>query len=404
MPPLPSRTQILFWSLISFAITVASGGSILAIWDWLSPCPVEGENRVWGSCYRNLQAQPLTIGVGSFPGQDYKPLVTYLQNQLGSAVNIDRDTEFNDISERLARKDWDLAFTRSPVLSIAAADQGYVGVATMFPQESRYYRAALYVRADSSIKSIADIKSTTTIALGSPDSAPTFLLPIYALYGKTLRIGSGYAPPAAANLVKAGKIDVGAGRYSVVKDDPALRVIYVSRAIPAAGVYLSPLLSNRDRDRITQALLNAPAEIQAQANYSNRPVPQYDELRKIISRTETVLACPELNVNLFNLSQPVKLFCASPNQVTEPITGQVREYQVPTTDSVEFKVVTQENQVYLVLVPQQILTQRRINPSDTVEKLVRLADIKPQKLSDGVWRVNITKPHQLSVVKLLNIS
>jgi len=33
-----------------------------------------------------------------------------------------------------------------------------------------------------------------------------------------------------------------------------LRIIYVSKAIPGAGVYLSPLLSNTDRQLILDAL------------------------------------------------------------------------------------------------------------------------------------------------------
>jgi len=72
-------------------------------------------------------------------------------------------------------------------------------------------------------------------------------MPIYALYGKSLRVGTGYRPREVVEIVKAGKVDVGAGRYAAVKDDPALRIIYVSKAIPGAGVYLSPLLSNTDR-------------------------------------------------------------------------------------------------------------------------------------------------------------
>ncbi len=164
------------------------GGGVMAIWQWAKPCPIEGDKRIWGNCYRDLQARPLTIGIAiASRNEDYQALATYLQNQLGSRVAIDRETPFAEISKRIEQKNWDIAFTRSPIFSITAEDNGYSGVAIMFPEQPLYYRAALYVRADSPIQSIADIKSTTTIALGSPESAPTFLLPIYALYGKSLR-------------------------------------------------------------------------------------------------------------------------------------------------------------------------------------------------------------------------
>jgi len=45
----------------------------------------------------------------------------------------------------------------------------------------------------------------TTIALGNPESAPTFHMPIYALYGKSLRVGIGYRPREVVEIVKAEK-------------------------------------------------------------------------------------------------------------------------------------------------------------------------------------------------------
>lgn len=236
MQLVPSRIKVLFWSLTSFAITLAIGSSIITTWKWLKPCPVKSEKRVWGSCYRDLQASRLTIGIASgAANEDYRALAAYLRDQLGSQVEIDKDTPFQKISARIARKDWDIAFTRSPIFSIAAEDNRYIGVAIMFPNQPRYYQAALYVRFDSPIQSIADINSTTTIALGNPESAPTFHMPIYALYGKSLRVGTGYRPREVVEIVKAGKVDVGAGRYAAVKDDPALRIIYVSKAYSWCG-------------------------------------------------------------------------------------------------------------------------------------------------------------------------
>lgn len=218
MQPHKSRNNRLFGLLISLAITVAVGGGIYTAWEWTKPCPARSEKRIWGRCYRDLQAKPLTIGIAiGGPDEDYSALAGYLKNQLGSQVEIDIDTPYEKLSDRIARKDWDIAFTRSPIFSIVAEDNRYTGVAVMFPDQPPYYRAALYVRADSPIQAIAQIKPTTTLALGNPESAPTFHLPIYALYGKSLRLDTGYRPREVVEIVKAGKIDIGAGRYEASK-------------------------------------------------------------------------------------------------------------------------------------------------------------------------------------------
>lgn len=404
MQPHKSRNNRLFGLLISLAIAVAVGGGIYTTWEWTKPCPARSEKRIWGRCYRDLQAKPLTIGIAiGGPDEDYSALAGYLKNQLGSQVEIDIDTPYEKLSDRIARKDWDIAFTRSPIFSIVAEDNRYTGVAVMFPDQPPYYRAALYVRADSPIQAIAQIKPTTTLALGNPESAPTFHLPIYALYGKSLRLDTGYRPREVVEIVKAGKIDVGAGRYEAVKDDPELKIIYVSKAIPGAGVYLSPKLSEADRKRITDALLNAPPDIQAKANYGNGQIPKYDELRKIISRTETILSCPGLNLNSSDFKESVDLFCKEQIQDFTTIEGQVEEYNVPTEGTIEFKVVTQDKQLYVVLVSRQILNRIPISPVFTVDKFVQIKDVKPRKLTDGTWEVKITNPNQLSIIEDLSL-
>lgn len=399
-----SRNNRLFWLLISFAIAVAVSGGIYTTWQWTKPCPIRGEKRIWGRCYRNLQAKPLTIGIAiGGPDEDYNALAGYLRNKLGSQVEIDIDTPYEKLSDRIARKDWDIAFTRSPIFSIVAEDNRYTGVAVMFPDQPPYYRAALYVGSNSPIQAIADIKPTTTLALGNPESAPTFHLPIYALYGKSLRVATGYRPREVVEIVKAGKVDIGAGRYEAVKDDPELKIIYVSKAIPGAGVYLSPNLSDTDHKRIIDALLNAPPDIQAKANYGNGQIPTYDELRKIISRTETILSCPGLNLNSSDFKESVNLFCKEQIQDFTTIEGQVEEYNVPTEGTIEFKVVTQDKQVYVILASRQILNQIPINPVFAVDKFIQVKDVKPRKLTNGTWEVKITKPSQLSIIEDLSL-
>ena len=131
-----SRNNRLFGLLISLVIAVAIGSGIYAAWEWTKPCSVRSEKTIWGRCYRNLQAKPLTIGIAiGGPAEDYNALASYLRSQLGSEVEIDIDTPYEKLSNRIARNDWDIAFTRSPVFSIVAEDNRYTGVAVMFPNQ-----------------------------------------------------------------------------------------------------------------------------------------------------------------------------------------------------------------------------------------------------------------------------
>jgi ABC-type phosphate/phosphonate transport system substrate-binding protein len=393
-----SKNKVLILSAISLAIALAISGTIFKIWQLNKPCSNKSEKRVGNNCYKNLAVAPLVFGIANPPKtENYKPLADYLQQKLNLKVEIERDTPYRQNSQRIANKEWDIAFTRSPIFSIVAEDNNYFGIATMYP-DNPYYRAALYVRADSDIQSIADINSTTTIALGSPESAPTFHLPIYTLYGKSLRIGTGYSPTKARELVKSGEVDIASSRYDLIKDDSELRIIHISKAIPGAGVYLSPKLSKDDREKINNILLNAPAEIRVKANYGAEKIPDYDELRKIIFRTESILSCLEFKANSLSLEKTVNVFCKEQNQQQNTIQGQVTEYTVSSSENVELKVVTPGKAIYIVMVSRQTLNQIPINPIDAVEESVQLKNVVPKRLSDGSWQVVINEPNQLALL------
>lgn len=394
-----TKNKATIWFAISLAIALVIGGGAFKFWQFNKPCPHKSEKRIWGTCYKNLAVAPLIIGIASPPKtEDYSVLAAYLQKTLNIKTKVDRDTPYKQNSQRIASKDWDIAFTRSPIFSIVAEDNKYFGIATMYPDRPPFYRAALYVRADSNIQSIADINSDTTIALGSPESAPTFHLPIYTLYGKSLRIGTGYSPTETKELVKSGQVDIGSSRYDVVKDDAQLRIIHISKAIPGAGVYLSPRLSAEDRKRIIAALLNAPAEVRAKANYGAGKIPDYDELRKIVSRTEAILSCPGFKLNALKFAKTVNVFCLDPNQKQNIIQGQVTEYTVSTPGNIEFKVVTPAKAVYRVMVSRQTLNQIPINPVDAVDETVQIKNVVPKKIGDGSWQITITEPSQLALL------
>lgn len=151
-------------------------------------------------------------------------------------------------------------------------------------------------------------------------------------------------------------------------------------------------------EKISKILLNAPAEIRAKANYGAGEIPDYDELRKIVLRTESILSCPEFKLNPLNFDKTVDVFCKEQNQQQNVIQGQITEYTVSTAESIEFKVVTPANAVYRVMVSRQILNQIPINPINAVDESVQIKNVVPKKLGDGSWQVIVTEPNQLALL------
>ena len=205
------------------------------------------------------------------------PLASYLRSALvsddffsflkGEQIKIivegDRELSYQEAKNRITNKEWDIAFTLSPVISATAKENGYLFSSRMFPGKPKNYQSAIFVKADSKISSIDDIKTNNTIALGDFNSASSFYMPIYELYGKTLSINMKNRGQDILKMVKSGKVDLGAAAYgdTVSNQDHDIRVILLSRNIPGSGVYLSPHLNGQDRQTITKVLKEASADI-----------------------------------------------------------------------------------------------------------------------------------------------
>jgi len=173
-------------------------------------------------------------------------------------------------------------------------------------------------------------------------------------------MGRGYHPREAVNLVKTGKIGIDAGQFTTIKDDPELRVIYISKLIPGVGVYLSIRLLNLDRELIRIAMLNANPEIKAKAQYTAGKIPNYSELRKILARAEEVSSCLKPTQNYSNWQVSVKLFGPERSPIGLAICGQVQEYRISTPDNIELRILAEDNRIYLVSVSLAILAQTAI--------------------------------------------
>ncbi len=367
----------------------------LASYFWSNrSCEKSTDIRSNGACYKKLASNPLIIGILTSP-ESYSELKLYLEKQLGDQVQsvlIKGGEKFNyeDAQNEIAKAQWDIVFAYSPMNGMRTKDNGYRWIARMFPDNPPTYQSALYVRADSKIQSIDDIKSTTLVALGDYSSASSFYMPSYDLYGKSMSVTRGHRGREIKELVISGSADVGAGVYSSIKDDLNFRVIHVSRDIPGTGVYLSPKLSPADQERIRDILIKAPDNIKKEANYGAGEETNYETFRKISVRADEAISCADFTKN------PVQFFC---NKKLDGISGKISGFTTEENKIVKLRFVKADNKVCNILVSLQILSRipKGTSPGIINGKTVNILGTQSSELPDGTCEFSITDSSQLVV-------
>lgn len=357
-----------------------------------------------------LQRSSLTIGTLGSP--EYQAdLAYYLREQFapndflkflsGNKVKVivegDKELSYEEVRSRIALKKWDIAFTLSPMVSVAAKDNRYTFVARMFPNNPPYYYSGIFVKSDSYIHSLNDLKNTSVIALGDFGSASSFYMPTYDLFGKSLIVDMGHRGQDIIKMVKEGKADMGAAAIGdiVKEDDPEIRIIHKSREIPGAGVYISPNLSNLDQETLKKTILKAPKEIQKKANYGIGEEPNYSFFIGISQRSEEVLKCADFKKN------PVNFFCSeSQKNASKVIIGKVKEWQHQNSRIDSLTLASQDGKIYHVVISLQVRNQVPGASSLLAlqGKTIKIISVSPQKLQDSTLELKITKPSQLVVL------
>jgi ABC-type phosphate/phosphonate transport system substrate-binding protein len=359
----------------------------------------------------------LDIGVVAFPRANSKGayddlsayLKTKLQERLGQNVSVKLhiiSTSENNALERakqnIKSRKWELAFTSVPMLSVAAKANNYRFAARMSPERSQG-ESVLFVRKDSPIQSLDDLTPDKTIALANFSSAAGFYMPVYDLYGKTLKVDMNNGPRDGMEKVRSGLADVAASaNIPLLKEATDLRVLHTSRAIPRASVYLAPTLTSQDQTLVSDLLLAAPSTIQEKARYgSGKPV-DYSEFLKIVKRVEKVTSCSNWQATL------VKFYCdtASISTNNNPsssgqndIVGTTNGYRA-FDNRIEFTLQSDDRKTYRLVLPRTVLDSdpKLDSPGALNFKKVTIKAIKPIE-TDGVpAELRITAPGQLEVL------
>jgi ABC-type phosphate/phosphonate transport system substrate-binding protein len=261
------------------------------------------------------------------PGENYSELEKYLERSLVPdslweyftgkkiEVTLDASTESDAMPypyaiSALKNHSWDIGFAYSPIVGMSAVDSGYQYVAVMFP-DSDSYQSSIFVRADHPIQSLDDLNREHTLALGDFFSASKFYMPAYELYGKQLNVISNVSSREIFEMVRNGTVDVGVGVIDNPEDEPDLRILKRSRNIPGTGVYISPQLSDQDREAISNLLLNVPESIRSRdnANYGPGEEPSFEYFSEIVGRVREITSCSNFSQN------PVNFFCDEATEV-----------------------------------------------------------------------------------------
>ncbi|MBN3871502.1 PhnD/SsuA/transferrin family substrate-binding protein [Nostoc sp. JL33] len=382
---------------LSIILTCFAVAGIFAVWHYSNQrgCETATQTRVNGICYKDITKKPLVVGIITSPKQ-YSEFKTYLKNQLrsqGIDVVVEGNSEitYKDAQNNITKNKWDIVFANSPMNGMRAKDNSYKWLARMYPKYPLTYESVLFVRSDSSIKSIEDINSSTTIALGDFNSASSFYMPVYNLYGKSMTVTAGHRSSKIRELVANKKADIGAVVYSTLKDDPQFRVIQISREIPGTGVYLSPKLTPTIQKQIQNILENAPKRIKKQANYDTGEEPDYKEFRTIALRADQVLSCANFSRN------PVQFFC---NATSQGILGRVAGFTNQGNGMIRLRLERENHQICEVFVSSQTLnkiTDGR-SPEFINRKQVNITGVEAIEVEDGTCELTIENPTQLVVL------
>ncbi|MBD2107439.1 PhnD/SsuA/transferrin family substrate-binding protein [Nodosilinea sp. FACHB-13] len=236
----------------------------------------------------------LTIGLVSYDDgasslEKYQRFQTYLAEQLKAIVEL--EPVFNEIRavEQIREANWSLVFAPSGLAAIAMAEANYLPIFPMLGAPNQ--KSVLVVRNDSSFQTLGDL-ANQTLALGEAGSATGYYLPLYDLYGLTLKaIEFASTPATALEWIANGRVAAGAmsedafQQYRSAFEGNTFRILHASRAIPPGAVLISPNVDRNQQQYLERAMQNAPSNLTADAGYvPNAPPPDLSQLIALVNK------------------------------------------------------------------------------------------------------------------------
>lgn len=237
-----------------------------------------------------LQAPPsgvvkkIIIGVVSYEKatdiiEEYQEFRDYLSKETKTFVELEPTFNERQAIEQIERQTWSIVFAPPGIAAIAIVRDGYLPVLPLAEGNTR--SSAIVVRADSDLQELRDL-SQKKVALGQRGSATGYYLPLYDLFGLTLKeIRFAPTPRTVLQWLEEGSIDAGAlstQQLELYREDfnTEFRILHETRSVPSGLVLVSADLDPELRSRIKEVMRNAPAELTQKAGYvTNTEVPDY---------------------------------------------------------------------------------------------------------------------------------
>ena len=237
----------------------------------------------------------LTVGVVNYgetkiSQQQYDRFKHYLSTKTQSIVDI--EPTYNELRaiRKIRSRDWDIVFAPPGLAAIGIGKKRYEPLFSM-AEISSIQTPLIVVRDDSPIQSISDL-AYKTVALGQKGSAAGYYVPLYDMFGLTLKeINFASTPKHLLKLISEGTVDAGAiskknfERYRRSQPKTNFRIIHEGRYIPPGVVLLAPTVERNREQQIQRAMKEAPSHIAADAGYvPSAKIPNYQQFIKLVEK------------------------------------------------------------------------------------------------------------------------
>jgi len=228
------------------------------------------------ACSASISAASDTLVMGIFPRFDavetnrmFQPLARHLSTVLGKGVVVETAKDFESFWSGVAQKRYDLVHFNQYHYLKSHKDFGYQVIAKNIEQGEDTLGAAILVRSDSNIQSIADLKGKKVIFGGDRRAMQAYVIATYLLRKGGLKKGDyveefSKNPPNAVMATYFKQADAaGAGDHalkipSLAKqiDAKQMRYLATSEPLPHLPWAVTGEMSRELRAKIQLALIN----------------------------------------------------------------------------------------------------------------------------------------------------
>lgn len=255
---------------------------------------VSGCQQVPETTPERLSVGVVSYGEGNRSLEQYAGFKEYLGSQLKNIIEL--EPAYNEIKAltQIDRRRWDLVLAPPGLAAVAISQENYVPLFPLTGVENT--RSVIVVTENSSVRQLRDLAGKT-VAFGQPGSATGYYLPIYNLYGLTLKKAR-FAPTPRTILQWLAEEDVAAGalsladynRYRSEFSPTRFRILHTdAHNVPTGAILVGEGVERNRQEQIRRKLSEVPPSIAAAAGFiPNGKLPDYDYMIDVVERVKPI--------------------------------------------------------------------------------------------------------------------